>query len=296
MRVEFRQLTYFLEVAREQHMTQAAARLRVAQSAISRQIQLLEEELGAPLFVRQGKGIQLSPFGTVFQEHAERIMREVVRARLSATQFHDPTSGTIRLGFPHSLGVQYVPEVLGEFRRVAPAVQFELTQGRVSDLLHSVSVGDMDLAIIAATDEVWMAHGMSGLRLFEEPLAAILPASHSLAEETSISVDALQSDSFILFKPGYTLRDLLNRICLQAGFVPTIALEAEETDTIRGFVRAGIGVSILPQSHQPYQGIREVVIVDVGATRTVSMVWWQTEALPAAARRFIDFAQHAGHV
>ncbi|WP_067929508.1 LysR family transcriptional regulator [Alicyclobacillus shizuokensis] len=320
--MDFHQLRYFVTAARLGHVTQAAKRLHVAQSAVSRQIHLLEEELGAPLFVREGKGVQLSPFGLRFLPQAERILRQVEAAYEEARRFHDPHAGVIRLGFPHSVGVHVVPRLLAAYRRVEPAVTFDLVQDRVRRLVDALLEGALDLAIVAPWKPL-SGVPVEGRRLFEEELVAVLPPDARLAQDGAAMQDgegmqhgaatedrtatqdagagdaasgrglhlaALAEEPFILFKPGYTLRELVQQACVEAGFIPRIAFEAEETDTIRAFVRAGLGVSVLPPLGAGADaGVVERPVVDPPIRRTVGIVWWQEADLSAAARAFAEF-------
>ncbi|WP_026962222.1 LysR substrate-binding domain-containing protein [Alicyclobacillus herbarius] len=332
--MDVQQLRYFVTAARLGHVTQAARRLHVAQSAVSRQIHLLEEEVGSPLFVREGKGVRLSPFGQRFLPQAERILRQVEAAYEEARRFHDPHAGVIRLGFPHSVGVHVVPQLLAAYRRVAPAVTFDLVQDRVRRLVDALLEGALDLAIVAPWKPL-SGVPVEGRRLFEEELVAVLPRDAPLTrgtEEDGTALDGmmqpgvaedvgpfrdaaraeaedaappraagtapgrglhlavLAEQPFILFKQGYTLRELVWQACVEAGFVPRVAFEAEETDTIRAFVRAGLGVSVLPPLGAGVDaGVVERPIVSPPIRRTVGIVWWKQTELSAAARAFAEF-------
>lgn len=261
----------------------------VAQSAISRQIQLLEQELGAPLFLREGKGIRLSPLGMRFLPHAQRILRCVEEASEEAQNFQNPHAGRVHLGFPHSVGVYYVPRLIAAFQEVYPEVSFNLVQTRVSNLLGQLRQGDLELAIVTPYPSVLADH-YKGEYLTQESLQIVLPNFHPLANEKEAQLAALKDDAFVLFKEGYTLRKIVWDACIDAGFVPKIAFEAEETDTIRAFVQAGLGVSVLPPSETATAlGIRELSISQPEVTRSIGITWWQDSALSAAAKAFVEF-------
>src|SRR5690606_38471104 len=100
--VELRQLIYFVNVAKKQHVTHAAEEMHIAQSAVSRQIRLLEQELGVDLFVPVGRNVQLTPAGKLFYARVERILSELEKALQDIRELIDPETGEIRLGFPHS--------------------------------------------------------------------------------------------------------------------------------------------------------------------------------------------------
>lgn len=288
--MELRQLEYFYEVAKYEHVTAAAEQLHVAQSAVSRQIQLLEQELGISLFVREGKHVKLSLFGRRFLPQVERTLRSIEAGKREAEHYLNPNAGIIKLGFPHSLGIQFVPKLLSSFRTLVPEVHFDLVLSRVSDLLKQLADGQIDLAMVTPWDKDSFSGQMSGEFLFHEKLRIIVPENHTLANRTSIRLDELKDESFILFKPGYTLRDVVWDACQKTGFSPKISLEAEETDIIRAFVRAGLGISLLPVTEViELQGLREIAIEGEPLERSVGIVWWNHTSLSAVAKRFAEF-------
>lgn len=305
--MEFRQLQYFVEVARQEHLTRAADSLHVAQSAISRQISQLEDELGVSLFVRVGKGIKLSQFGFHFLPHARDILRQVESAMETARSYQNPETGTIHLGFPHSMGIVYVPQLVSDFRRDFPRVQFVFTEAPVQMLLEKVRSGELDVAIVtpwsseSPVDSFASADAQvvntsipgEGIHLFDEPLCAILPVDHQLASHPSVSMASLAREQFVLFKEGYTLHDKVWRACEIAGFAPFVAFEGEETDTIRGFVRAGLGVSVLPKSDFEHPGIVQIPIFEgrEPLLRSIGLTWMPTRHPSAALQGFVGYTR-----
>ena len=101
--MELRQIHYFIEVAKREHVTEAALDLHVAQSAVSRQIFNLEAELGVSLFIREGRNVKLTPIGKVFLEHMQQAMKVIENAKRVVEEYVDPKKGTIHIGFPSSL-------------------------------------------------------------------------------------------------------------------------------------------------------------------------------------------------
>lgn len=294
--MELRQLQYFVKVARKQHVTQAAEEMHVAQSAVSRQIHLLEEELGVNLFVQKGRNLHLTSVGRLFLSRTERILTDLERAVSEIHEFLDPEAGEIRIGFPHSVVLHLLPTVVAAFRKDHPNVKFKLKQGTYNSLIRDVTKGEIDLAFISPFPETH--EHVTGDVLLTEELYAILPPNHLLSEYQSIRLEQLQGESFVMFGEEYSLRTIVMSACLKAGFTPMIEFEAEETDTIRGLVAAGMGVSLLPEmaladcgSLQP----TKVRITEPRVTRTVGLVQRAGERLPPVAevfRRFlVDYVQ-----
>ncbi|MBB3108218.1 LysR family transcriptional activator of glutamate synthase operon [Paenibacillus phyllosphaerae] len=288
--MELRQLYYFVKVARKEHVTQAAEELHVAQSAVSRQIHQLEEELGAKLFLQKGRNLQLTPVGQLFLKRAEVILADLERAVMDVHEFLNPEKGEIRLGFPHSLGISLIPEVVAAFRKKHPNVKFRFKQGMYPSLIRDVVKGEVDLAFVSPFPE---EHDhVSGQMVLTEELYAILPQNHRLAGEESIDLQELKDETFVLFSPGYSLRPIVWDACKEAGFTPNIGFEGEETDTIRGLVAAGMGVSLLPEMALYAVGPLQPAKVRVRSprvTRTIGLIYRSNEKLPLVATVFQRF-------
>ncbi|MFC4778602.1 LysR family transcriptional regulator [Paenibacillus sp. GCM10023252] len=288
--MELRQLYYFVKVARKEHVTQAAEELHVAQSAVSRQIHQLEEELGVKLFLQKGRNLQLTPVGQLFLKRAEVILADLERAVIEIHEFLDPDKGEIRLGFPHSLGISLIPQVVAAFRKQHPNVRFRFKQGMYPTLLRDMVKGEIDLAFISPLPD---EHDfVCGEVLLTEELYAILPFNHELAGETIIDLNQLKDDHFVMFSEGYSLRPIVWDACLEAGFTPKIGFEGEETDTIRGLVAAGMGVSLLPEMALDHAGPLQpakVRIRNPKVNRTIGLIHRSNEKLNLVAKVFHSF-------
>ncbi|WP_027094382.1 LysR family transcriptional regulator [Cohnella thermotolerans] len=288
--MELRQLQYFVHVAKIQHVTKAAEELHVAQSAVSRQIHRLEEELGVRLFMQRGRNVQLTPVGQLFLKRAEGILEDLDRAVNEIHEFLDPEVGEIRLGFPHSLGIHLIPQVIAEFRAKHPNVKFRFKQGMFASLIRDVIEAEVDLAFISPLPD--KNDHVCGEIVLTENLFAILPANHPLANEEEIDLYQLKDDTFVLFSSGYSLRPIVWEACRAAGFVPRIGFEGEETDTIRGLVAAGMGVSLLPEmalSHTSPFMPAIVKLKEPGVTRTIALIRRAGEKPSRVVRLFHDF-------
>jgi LysR family transcriptional activator of glutamate synthase operon len=288
--LELRQLQYFVKVARKQHVTQAAEELHVAQSAVSRQIHQLEEELGLQLFAQKGRNLQLTPVGKLFLSRVEELLTGLERAVGEIKEFLDPELGEICLGFPHSLGISLVPSVVADFRKDHPNVKFRLKMGTFSSLIRDVVRGDVDMAFISPFPE--NNDQVSGEIVLTEELYAILPSNHVLADYHSIRLEQLKDDSFVLFNENYSLRTIVWEACRKAGFSPIIGFEGEETDTIRGLVAAGMGVSLLPEMAlteiSPLMPVK-VKVTEPHVTRTIGLIRKSGQKLPIVAEMFQQF-------
>ncbi|MFC5405699.1 LysR family transcriptional regulator [Cohnella soli] len=288
--MELRQLQYFVQVARLQHVTKAAEELHVAQSAVSRQIHRLEEELGVRLFMQRGRNVQLTPVGQLFLRRAETVLGDLDRAVLEIHEFLDPEVGEIRIGFPHSLGIHLVPQVVAAFRKLHPHVKFRFRQGMYPSLIRDVIDAEVDIAFISPFPE--KNEQVTGEIVLTEELFAILPDTHRLANEESIELSELRDETFVLFGAGYSLRPIVWEACKEAGFTPNIGFEGEESGTIRGLVAAGMGVSLLPEMAMFETSSMMPAVVKIKeprVTRTIGLIRRSGEKLPLVVRMFHEF-------
>ncbi|MFK7696704.1 LysR family transcriptional regulator [Paenibacillus sp. HJGM_3] len=288
--MELRQLQYFVKVAKKQHVTQAAEELHVAQSAVSRQIHQLEEELGMQLFVQKGRNLQLTPVGKLFLTRLEELLSGLDKAVMEMREFLDPEKGEIRIGFPHTLGISLIPTVVADFRKGRPNVKFRLKQGTFASLIQDVTRGEVDLAFISPFPEIH--EQVAGELLLTEEMYAVLPNNHPLAHHETIRLEQLKDESFVMFSDNYSLKSIVFEACKEAGFIPQIGFEGEETDTIRGLVAAGMGVGLLPEMAlteiSPLMPAK-VKVTHPQVTRTIGLVRRKGEKLPLVAEMFQRF-------
>ncbi|MUV37524.1 HTH-type transcriptional regulator BsdA [Lentibacillus sp. JNUCC-1] len=290
--MEIRQIKYFMEVARREHVTEAANALHVAQSAVSRQIAKLEEELGVALFIREGRVVRLTPIGKVFLEQMERAMNRFDDAQRIIEEYTDPERGTIHIGFPSSVAAYILPTALSRFRRDYPNVKFELKQGSYYEIINSVVKGEVNMAMVGPVPADHPK--VAGTILFTEKIAALVPAGHHLADRTAVTLNDLRNDPFVMFPEGYVLRDMTEEACRQSGFRPNVSFEGKDMDAIKGLVSAGLGVSLVPEitliDSLPRATV-QVPIKEPDMGRTVGLIVPRDRELLPTEELFHGFAQ-----
>lgn len=285
--MEWQQLEYFREVARQQHFTQAAGKLSVSQPAISRSIARLERELGVPLFDREGRSVRLNRYGKTFLRHVDRALAEVAEGQRELADMVGPVRGTIAIGFIHVLGTQLLPVLMRRFRADHPHVDFKLFQGSTATLLEQIGAGNTDVCLMSTHPE---RSDLRWVRLFEEEIFAVVPPDHPLAERDSIRLEELASEPFVTFKPGWGLRQLNEELCQRAGFVPRATFEGEEVATVHGLVAAGLGVALIPRSAAPREARAAWLhVTEPRCERTIGIAWIDNRYLSAVATQFRDF-------
>ncbi|HMM19181.1 MAG TPA: LysR family transcriptional regulator [Selenomonadales bacterium] len=289
--MEWHQLQYFRAVAQLQHITRAAEQLSLSQPALSRSIAKLEEELGTPLFERQGKRIFLNRPGRVFLDYVERALQEIAEGKQAVQDMLDPDRGEIALAFLHSLGSHFVPGLVGAFRSGYPHVAFKLFQNSAMHLLGLLEAGKIDLLlsspIVAGTGVEWSP-------LFTEDLFVIVPRSHPLAGRSHVSLQEIAADPIISFKKEYILRVITDQLFAKVHVTPSITFEGDEIMTVAGLVEAELGVAIIPRiSGLDKADIAFLPVAEPLSRRTIGIAWGKNRYLSPAAIKFRDFVIHS---
>jgi DNA-binding transcriptional LysR family regulator len=286
--VRLHQLRYFVAVAETRHFTHAADNVGITQPSLSKQIHVLEAELGAPLFERLRGGVRLTAAGEVLLPLARRILTDVEAARREVQELVGVRRGRLRLGATPSLAASLAPPVLRRFRDGYPNVELRVQESGSQDLVRALLRWDLDLALI-----IQPGHGPDpALRvepILREPLVAAsaeplvtAPAEPLVAASAEPPTDGagpaalrmadLRDQPLVMFRVGYDLRDATLRACREAGFEPTVAVDGAEMDSVLGFVAAGLGVALVPGivvAGRP--GIRVTRLAPPGVARTIAL-------------------------
>jgi len=288
--MELRQLKYFIEVARVEHFSMAAETLHVAQSALSRQVGLLEKELGVELFVREGRNVKLTSIGKLFAEQAKIALMAINNATQLIEEYLDPEHGVIHIGFPSSIASSTLPTIISAFKNQHPEVKFHLRQGSYQYLTEGIRNREIDLAFIGPVPDSDL--DLHAEILFSEPFVALVPDTHSLAGKGSLPLYQLEQESFVLFPEGFVLRKIVVDACLGVGFQPFIPFVGEDLDAIKGLVSAGIGVTLLPETtlfeNMP-SGTVKLKISHPEVKRTVGVIIPKNRQLSPSEKLFYEF-------
>jgi DNA-binding transcriptional LysR family regulator len=290
--MELRQLRYFDAVARNLHFTRAAREMRVAQPALSLQIQQLEAELGTQLFDRTTRRVWLTDAGRELLPAAQRIIAEADNARARLRDLGELTGGRVTLGAQQSLNASgVVPRVLVEFQALHPGIDVVLREESVAHSLGLVAEGELDLTLAMVGDE-WADGELEAEPLFDEPVALVVGPQHRLAGAGAVEVAHLLTEPFIAFNETAGLRRMLVRICADAGFAPRIAYESTSLGSIRALASAGLGVALLPVPSVEVPGPPVVPLtIERDLRRTISLVRAARRYRSAAAVAFADLVR-----
>jgi LysR family transcriptional regulator, transcription activator of glutamate synthase operon len=286
------ELTIAVAVLEEQHVRRAAERLGVPQPTVSAVMHRLADAIGAPLVAPCGRGIAATAAGRAFLPAAQQALVNLGAAGQDLQEVIDPDRGRVALGFGHSRGPRDVPLLLDAFLAAYPDISFTLRQGGGPAVLDQLRTGELDVVIVASTPPA--DDQLETLVLAEERLCLTVAADHRLANRVSVDLRQAAAETFVALTPQHGLRRVFDSLCEQAGFTPPLAFEGEEHETLRGLVRAGLGIAVLPSAPHHDPTLVEIPLRNREARRHVRAVWQRGRRLAPAARRFITFLTAAG--
>ena len=284
--MNFHDIEGFLAIVRAvdagENLTDAADDLYLSQSALTRRLQRLEQELGTTLFERHGRKLVLNTRGRAFLPNAKKMIEARSQGIEHVTRLMDPERGQVRLDFMHSLGTWMVPDLLRAYRQAHPHVQFVLHQGAAQHLVDRVRDGLSDIALVGPKPQDLAAPGQVTLgwhQLELQRLAIAVPEGHWASTRKSIAMAELADEPFIGMLPGYGTRMLLNSLAAEEGFVPRFVFESMELTTVSGLVTAGLGCALLPLD-DPYLNATNLIPLEPARYRELGMVWRDGDDAP----------------
>jgi len=285
--MELQQLRYFCAIAETGSFTRAARETHVSQPSLSQQIMKLEDELGARLFDRLGRTVQLTELGRTFLPRARAVLRDLEAARNDVVEKKASISGPISVGVIPTIAPYFLPPILATFARRFPEVRVTVSEEITPLLLERLRAGIMDVAI-AALPLSARAHEFHSFTLLEEKLFAVLPRRHRLARQRSVSLAQLHDDSFVLLRDGHCFRDTAFAACKRARMNPKVIFESGQFSSILSMVGAGLGVSIVPaMAVEKRVGCRYVPLADERAGRTIGAVTLNGRSATRATEAFL---------
>ena len=290
--MELRHLRYFVAVGEEQHYGRGAQRLRVAQPALSRQIQDLEEEIGFKLFDRLSRGVKLSAAGKLFLEEARRILQQVNDATRRAKRVASGQSGTLRVGFIESMSWHgVVPDSFREFRERHPDAELQIKPLSSLEQVQSVRSGQLDAGFLFTIANIDRELAQLDIALVNLVLA--VPKGHPLAKSKALRLRDLSSASFIWFprRESPLFYDRLMHACFRGGLKsPRIVQEGLNEATILSLVSCGLGIAFVSSATRwrcP-ESVTLVSVTDLKLPLPFALIWRKDNGSPLLAKFVAD--------
>ncbi|WP_431111304.1 LysR substrate-binding domain-containing protein [Variovorax paradoxus] len=241
------QLRCFVAVATELHFGRAAASLNMTQPPLTRQIQLLEHEVGVLLLERAGGSVRLTPAGEVFLREAEDILRRSQAATLAARRAMRADAGSVTMGFIPAASFTMLPQLLAAVRAQLPDVQVMLREMQTADQIEAIGADRIELGIVRPFAPRAFTESAP---IFREPFVLAIPAEHRLAQLDAVPLGALEGQPFIEFCPSESryLYELVAGRLRAEGVAPEVVQTLSHTHSILSLVDAGVGVAVVPHS------------------------------------------------
>lgn len=241
--MEISQLRTLIHVAELGSLSKAADRLRVAQPALSRQVRLLEEELGIRLFDRHGRGMIITDQGQKVLCHALRVMAELDELRASVSDESAPLRGHVSIGIPPTVSDILSESLVAAFREAHPEATLRIVSAYSAYLMDWMHRGEIDAAILYDPKS---SRTLRIQPLLQEVLFLIGPPGSGLSPDVPVDFGELENQRLLLPSEGHGLRNILNRCAAERGFKLHVPVEADSYTTLKTLVRGGYGSTVLP--------------------------------------------------
>lgn len=261
--MELTQLRYFIKAAKLKHITNAALELHIAQPALTKSIHKLEEELGVPLFYKNGRGVDLTEYGELLATEGESILAQIDDLPHKISEMKDKNHRTVKIRMTAASTI--VTGAIIEYSKLHPDIIFNVSQDAdsLSDDIFVYSSVSNDLE---STDDIYS---------IRERIFAAVPANiEKYAERTSVSLAELSEEKFVCLMGSLQLRSICDNYCKIAGFVPNIIFESDNPSSVRNMIAARVGIGFWPEyswgnARSQTDGLHLLEITDPRCTRYI---------------------------
>jgi DNA-binding transcriptional LysR family regulator len=269
--MELQQIRYFLTLAQELHFWNTAEKLFITQSALSRQIKALEEELGVQLFERTKRTVKLTEAGIFLRDQWQRLTEDIDRINRQAKQLHEGTKGTLRIGYPGSISFGFLPVYIARLAKVLPEVRIELVEPTDISFEQLLLSYQIDLAFRRDPAE---NPALQSTCLYAEHFSLVLPADHPITPSNFKGLQEVAQEKFVLSGLHHqtfyisTLRQLFS----EYNFTPDVYIESDYGTIILGLVAHGVGISVMPGSYA-FGAPPDVKFIPLPHTTNLYVTW-----------------------
>lgn len=290
--MNWQHLTYFLTTAEVQNFTQAAEQLYVTPSTLSKAIRNLENELGFPLFEKQGRNVMLTSYGTTFYQYVAMAASDLAGGLTAVQRQMGFQSGHIHLSGIYTMCADYLPPRIKAFKQLRPDATFTLEYQITSKILADITDGNCDLGFCGDYEVDFEEYvNVERILLKIEDLVIAASKDHWLAEKPYVELEELKEEPFIIYRNvnsgiSYNFWPLFQN----TGFMPRVAFEVTDDHSILGLVAAGLGIALVADN--PALQSKGVIIrhlKGLNPTRNQYMIWRKDRFMSGTAQKFRDF-------
>jgi DNA-binding transcriptional LysR family regulator len=291
--MDLRRVRHFVALADTLNFRRAAERLNMAQPPLTVSIQKLEAELGVKLFVRETTGVSLTPAGRAVLLDARKLLFHGAQLRESAISAHRGTGGVLHVGFVGSTTYGMLQKLLPRFRSEYPGVELELREATSIGIVRSLEEGTLDVGLIRVP--LLGSSAVTLVNLERDEYMAALPRSNPLASKGLLRLSDLANESFVMYAADQAggLNSTAMFACQQAGFIPRVAQQAIQIQTVLALVESGLGVALVPSIMQRYTSdkIAYRAFVDFPSSAAIGLsLAYMVDAESPAANKFRSLA------
>jgi DNA-binding transcriptional LysR family regulator len=281
-------LAAFVEVVRRGGFSRAGAALHLTQSAVSKAVKGIEEELGQPLLVRLGRRVTLTDAGRVVFDRAQAVLSALHSIEDEVAEVGAVRRGHLRLGIPPMVGAAFFPPVLGDFRTAYPGVVLELREVGARSVEALVAGGEIEAGATVLPTNLSVFEAMP---LMRDVLRAVVHPRSPLARRRSVALRDLERVPFVLYREDFALHAHILEACRREGFSPQVASESSQWDFMAAMVAADMGVALLPKTicrRLDSTQVKVLALVEPELRWDLALIWKRDRHLPPAARAFIE--------
>jgi LysR family hydrogen peroxide-inducible transcriptional activator len=253
------ELKYIVAVARERHFGKAADACFVSQPTLSVAVKKLEEELDVKLFERSANEITVTALGEEIVRQAQSVLEQAANIKDIAKRGKDPLAGALKLGVIYTIAPYLLPDLVRQVITHLPQMPLMLQENFTVKLLEMLRTGEIDCAILA---EPFPDAGLAVAPLYDEPFFAAVPSQHPLSKLSSVTTEALKSETMLLLGSGHCFRDHVLEVCPEFARFSSDAegirksFEGSSLETIKHMVAAGMGITLVPRLSVPSQALQ----------------------------------------
>jgi len=289
--INYLNLKYFETVAETQHFTKAARELYISQSALSKAINNLEQEIGVPLFERQGRNVRLTSYGRIFRDYVKQSNHIIEDGIHQIQDMANVSTGKIRISSIYSMGANYIPEIIRRYTEKYPGISINYYQKPTTEIIADILDSKTDIGFCG--EYPFTEHSSLAFeRVLTEEMCLLVRKDHPLADRKSVNFEEVAKETFVGYNKNTGTMNSIYRTLKQAGFTSKIdcAYFATEENTIASMVRSGLGIGMITDIPSIYtEGLVRISIDYPHFYRNLYMVWNSQRYLSPASKNFRNF-------
>jgi DNA-binding transcriptional LysR family regulator len=288
--MDIRQLSYFIEVAKQKSFTKASHTLHLSQPTLSKMVKSLEDELEVQILDRSAKQIELTDAGEIVLHQGEKVMEILNDLSNHLYDMVHLKKGKIKIGLPPLIGILFFPKIIKGFQDKYPDITIELIEQGANKVRQRTEDGEIDFGVVMMpVDE----EEFDIIPFASEELMLYMSSSHALADQPALSLENVKDEPMILFSEDFTLHDRIIQECKDAGFSPKVAYESSQWDFISDMVEHNLGITFFPESimRKINEDSIKAVPISPSIPWNIGIILKKGKYMSFATKAFIEYLQ-----